>query len=97
MVKTCSILGCVTQVSRGGPGGLIVQTGSIASFVCGGFETVESSLYNVRKSFLSEKPKTDKPKMAAFCRFFLYLILVILVLFKKLAHLYLKRFHFVIE
>ncbi len=61
-VKTGSILGCVTQVSRGGPGGLIVQTGSIASFVCGGFETVESSLYNVRKNFPLGKDENKKSK-----------------------------------
>jgi len=37
-----------SQVSNGGEGGLIVITGSVASFVAGGFRYIEGTSYTVR-------------------------------------------------
>eukprot|EP00092_Neocalanus_flemingeri_P008861 GFUD01009536.1.p1 GENE.GFUD01009536.1~~GFUD01009536.1.p1 ORF type:complete len:303 (+),score=116.24 GFUD01009536.1:146-1054(+) len=64
--------------SRGGPGGLIVQTGSMASFLAG-FDTVEESAYTASKqavlgycrSLANEKTyKVEKVRMVGICPWF---------------------------
>jgi len=64
--------------SRGGPGGLIVQTGSMACFLAG-FDTVEESAYTASKqavlgycrSMANEKTyKVEKVRMVGLCPWF---------------------------